>query len=138
MSNRLTVSRATYDELLKVVTEHLREHAALAITDEGLDLSGFVLGRPPQSEQEPIVFDEEMARIKNILHDQFGLPLSNIYPTDRIIEDLGADSLDLVELTMAVEDEFNLEIPDKDAEKAKTVADIYNLVKQFKVIQQRL
>jgi acyl carrier protein len=48
------------------------------------------------------------------------------------IEDLGADSLDIVELVMAMEDEFQIEIPDKDAEQIKTVTDAVNYIKSHK------
>ena len=61
-------------------------------------------------------------RVLKVIDKQLNKDASEIRLTDRFIEDLGADSLDRVELVMALEDEFdNLEIPDKDAENIKTV-----------------
>ena len=63
-------------------------------------------------------------RVLKVIDKQLNKDTSQIKPTDRFIEDLDADSLDRVELVMALEDEFeNLEIPDKEAEKIKTVQD---------------
>jgi acyl carrier protein len=61
-------------------------------------------------------------RVRAILVEQLGLK-NEPKPTDRFVEDLGADSLDFVELVMAVEEEFNLEIPDEEAVKLKTLVD---------------
>ena len=63
-------------------------------------------------------------RVLKVIDKQLNKDVSQVKLTDRFIEDLGADSLDRVELVMALEDEFdNLEIPDKDAENIKTVQD---------------
>jgi acyl carrier protein len=61
--------------------------------------------------------------VTDIIVEQLGLKQAP-KPSDRFIEDLGADSLDTVELVMAFEEEFNLEIPDKEAEKMQRVADV--------------
>ena len=53
---------------------------------------------------------------------------SEVKPEARLVEDLGADSLDSVELTMALEEEFVIKIPDEDAEKTKTVQDVINYI----------
>ena len=63
------------------------------------------------------------ARIKAIIADQLGVSENEIKANSRFIEDLGADSLDLVELIMAMEEEFDTEIPDEEAEKILTVQD---------------
>ena len=63
-------------------------------------------------------------RVKEIIVDQLGVEESKVVPAASFIEDLGADSLDIVELVMAMEEEFDLEIPDEDAEKIKTVDDV--------------
>lgn len=60
-------------------------------------------------------------RIKRIVSEQTGVDESKITPATHLVEDLGCDSLDLVELVMNVEDEFAVEIPDEDAEAIKTV-----------------
>ena len=59
-----------------------------------------------------------------ILVEQLGLDTDAITPTSRIREDLGADSLDFVELILSLEEEFNADIPDADAEKLLTVQDV--------------
>jgi len=60
------------------------------------------------------------------------LKSQEIKPEASFIEDLGADSLDTVELVMAFEDEFGIEIPDEDAEKIKTVGDVINAINKYK------
>ena len=62
-------------------------------------------------------------RIKKILVDRLGVDESKITENSSFLDNLGLDSLDIIELIMAFEEEFNLEIPDKDAEKIKTVGD---------------
>ena len=66
---------------------------------------------------------ESVDRIKKILVDRLGVDESKITENSSFLDDLGLDSLDIIELIMAFEEEFNLEIPDKDAEKIKTVGD---------------
>lgn len=63
-------------------------------------------------------------RIKEIIMEQLGVDEDQITPEASFIDDLGADSLDTVELVMAFEEEFNIEIPDEDAEKIRTVQDV--------------
>ena len=60
-------------------------------------------------------------RVKEIICEQLGVEEDEVMPNAKFIEDLGADSLDTVELVMAFEEEFDLEIPDEDAEKIVTV-----------------
>ncbi len=66
---------------------------------------------------------ESIDRIKKIIVDQLGVDEEKITEDSSFIDDLGADSLDIVELIMAFEEEFDIEIPDEDAEKMKTVRD---------------
>ena len=63
------------------------------------------------------------AKIKQIIAEKLGVGEEKITPQSSFVDDLGADSLDQVELIMAFEDEFDIEIPDEDAEKMKTVKD---------------
>jgi len=63
-------------------------------------------------------------KIKDIIVEQLGVDPERIKSEASFIDDLGADSLDIVELIMAMEEEFDLEIPDEDAEKLKTVQDV--------------
>ncbi len=64
------------------------------------------------------------AKVKDIVVEQLGVDPEKVKLEAKFIEDLGADSLDIVELVMAMEEEFDLEIPDEDAEKLKTVNDV--------------
>lgn len=66
--------------------------------------------------------------IKEIIIEKLGINKDKVIPQAEIINDLGADSLDVVELIMALEDEFDLDIPDEDAEKLKTVKLIVDYV----------
>ncbi len=63
------------------------------------------------------------AKVKEIIVDQLGVDEGQVVPAASFIDDLGADSLDTVELVMAFEDKFDIEIPDEDAEKMGTVGD---------------
>lgn len=67
-------------------------------------------------------------RINNILQFQLGLPENMVTPDKNFFEDLGADSLDWVEIILAVEDEFNIDIIDEEAESVKTVQQLYDYV----------
>lgn len=63
-------------------------------------------------------------KVAKIIEEQLGVDQEKIKPEASFIDDLGADSLDIVELVMAMEEEFDIEIPDEDAEKLKTVGDV--------------
>ena len=68
-------------------------------------------------------------KVKNIIVEQLGVDMESVTPEASFIDDLGADSLDIVELVMTMEEEFDLEIPDEDAEKIKTVSDVVSYIK---------
>lgn len=63
-------------------------------------------------------------KVTKIIEEQLGVDPDRIKPEASFIDDLGADSLDIVELVMAMEEEFDIEIPDEDAEKLRTVQDV--------------
>jgi len=69
-------------------------------------------------------------KIKQIIAEQLGLNEDEVSLESSLIDDLGADSLDIVELVMAMEEEFEMEIPDEDAEKIATVNDVIEYVKK--------
>ena len=69
-------------------------------------------------------------RVKSIIVEQLGVDAEEVTPEASFVEDLGADSLDTVELVMAFEEEFGIEIPDEDAEKLQTVGDAINYIQQ--------
>ena len=64
------------------------------------------------------------AKVKEIIVEQLGVNADQVNPEAKMIEDLGADSLDAVELVMAIEEEFGIEVPDEEAEKLVSVGDI--------------
>ncbi|MBP5511727.1 MAG: acyl carrier protein [Kiritimatiellae bacterium] len=68
-------------------------------------------------------------RVKEIIVEQLGVNAEQVTPEASFIDDLGADSLDTVELIMAFEEEFGAEIPDEDAEKLKSVGDVLDYLK---------
>jgi len=67
-------------------------------------------------------------RVKKVVVDQLDVNEDEVTPTASFVDDLGADSLDQVELIMAFEEEFDIEIPDEDAEKISTVGDAVNYI----------
>ncbi len=69
-------------------------------------------------------------RVRAIIAEQLGVKLEEVVDSASFIEDLGADSLDTVELVMALEEEFGIEIPDEDAEKMVTVGDAIKYIEQ--------
>ncbi len=70
-------------------------------------------------------------RVREVLADQLGLEENEIKPESKLKDDLGADSLDMVELIMAMEEEFDVEIPDEEAQNIRTVEDAVNYVEQY-------
>ncbi len=72
------------------------------------------------------------AKVKEIVCEQLGVSENEVTPGASFIEDLGADSLDIVELVMALEEEYEMEISDEDAEKIKTVQDIISYVESHR------
>ena len=71
-------------------------------------------------------------RVKKVIVEQLDVSEEEVQPQASFVEDLGADSLDVVELVMGLEEEFDIEIPDEDAEKIQSVRDAYAYVEQHK------
>lgn len=71
-----------------------------------------------------------LEKVKSLLSSQLGIKEERIQLKSRILEDLGADSLDLVELLMTLEDEFNVTVSDEEAVKLKTVEDIVKIIEE--------
>ena len=73
---------------------------------------------------EELVDSALAERIRDLVAEQLGVDPSELSPDKNILEDLGADSLDVVEMVMAIEEKFDIEIPDEDAEAIRTVGDV--------------
>ena len=71
-------------------------------------------------------------KVKKMIVEQLGVNEPEVTPEAKFIDDLGADSLDIVELVMALEDEYGIEIPDEDAEKIETVGDAIRYIEEHK------
>jgi len=74
--------------------------------------------------------EEIFEKVKSIIVEQLGVAESTVTMEASFIDDLGADSLDIVELVMGLEEEFSIEIPDADAEKVVTVGDVVEYIKE--------
>ena len=74
--------------------------------------------------------EEVFEKVKSIIVEQLGVTETSVEMEASFIDDLGADSLDIVELVMALEEEFDMEIPDADAEKVVTVGDVVEYIKE--------
>ena len=74
--------------------------------------------------------DSIQDRVKNKIVEQLGVDAAQVTPEASFVDDLGADSLDTVELVMAFEEEFNIQIPDEDAEKIQKVKDAYDYIEK--------
>ena len=78
-----------------------------------------------------ILSEAAVAKVQTILQEQLGVARDQIVPEARIMDDLGADSLDMVEIAMTVEETFNLSLPDEDMEKVLTVGDLHEALAGF-------
>ena len=74
--------------------------------------------------------DEIFEKVKDIIVEQLGVAENTVTLEASVIDDSGADSLDIVELVMAIEEEFDMEIPDEDAEKVVSVGDVVEYIKE--------
>ena len=72
--------------------------------------------------------DELVQKVKDIIAESLGVKKTEVVPTASFIDDLNADSLDIVELVMTIEKEFDIEIPDDEAEKIRTVQDAIDYI----------
>ena len=70
-------------------------------------------------------------KVSKMLADQLGIDASSIKPEQEVVKDLGADSLDVVELMMALEDEYGITLPESDVENVKTVQDIVDMMEKL-------
>ena len=80
------------------------------------------------AEEQVVMGIEE--RVTDIVVEQLGLDRDKVHPESKFVDDLGADSLDTVELVMALEEEFGVEIPDEEAEKITTLREAISYIEQ--------
>jgi len=80
--------------------------------------------------EEQVVMSSIQERVTDIVVEQLGLERDKVHPESKFVDDLGADSLDTVELVMALEEEFEIEIPDEEAEKITTLREAITYVEQ--------
>jgi acyl carrier protein len=80
--------------------------------------------------EEQVVMSSTEERVTDIVVEQLGLERDKVHPESKFVDDLGADSLDTVELVMALEEEFEIEIPDEEAEKITTLREAIAYVEQ--------
>lgn len=73
-------------------------------------------------------------KVKSIIAEQLGIKIEEVIPEAKFVEDLGTDSLDSVELAMALEEAFDISIPDEDVEKLLTVGDVIKYIKVKKAL----
>jgi acyl carrier protein len=99
----------------------LYDAAAVGSQRQGGSTMGKEAGKPMGTVDE---------RVKKIIGEQLGVEEDEVTPEASFVEDLGADSLDTVELVMALEEEFGIEIPDEDAEKILTVGKALDYIKE--------
>jgi acyl carrier protein len=92
-----------------------------------LETPGFCGNRPTARREQPVATEE---KVRSIIVEQLGVDEDEVTMEASFTDDLGADSLDIVELVMAFEEEFGLEIPDEDAEKIATVRDAVQYIDQ--------
>ena len=85
----------------------------------------------PRRKKVSMAADVE-SRVREIISEQLGVAANEVTPEASFIEDLGADSLDIVELVMALEEEYGMEISDEDAEKIRTVKDVVDYIQAHK------
>lgn len=106
-----------------------RESIALPVFREVVDSFSAKSGPPDENPDTALpTGDDTRSRVVRIIVEQLGISPSKVTPTSRFIEDLGADSLDTVELVMAVEEDFEVGIPDETAAGLKTVGDLVNWI----------
>lgn len=75
-------------------------------------------------------------KVKQIISEQLGVEEAEVTPSASFVDDLGADSLDTVELVMALEEHFDIEIPDEDAEKIRTVQDAIDYIEKHSKVSK--
>ena len=112
------------DEPEHTEPEHTRQRVSESTVQRAMARSGRKIHTVSEAPHDA----ENFERVRKIIAEQLGVRVNEVQPYSRFIEDLGADSLDIVELIMAVEEEFNIEITDNSAEQMRTVSDAVRFI----------
>ncbi len=102
------------------------------MNETGLDAPGPLAYRQPTKTNTNMADKTIEQKVKDIIVEQLGVNADQVVPEAKFIEDLGADSLDTVELIMALEEEFGIEVPDEEAEKLVSVGDVTRYIEDTK------
>ena len=82
----------------------------------------------PKQKQTPVDLQKTFLKVQGIVAKQLKMPAKRVQPTSHLQQDLGADSLDALEITMSIEEAFHLQIPEEVARSAKTIQEVVNFV----------
>ncbi len=125
------IAKSAYENGAELIFTYMGEENKEKIEELISEFEGskaYVLNGASEDEMVKEVFE----KIKSIVVDQLGVSEENVTEEATFVDDLAADSLDIVELIMRIEEEFDMEIPDADAEKIVTVGDVVNYIKENK------
>jgi acyl carrier protein len=111
--------------------QNLLRYKILAIPEQPVNQSPTQIVHTLVHQQTNFMSEKSIEeKVKDIIVDQLGVNAEQVVPDAKFIEDLGADSLDTVELVMAFEEEFSIEVPDEEAEKLQCVKDVVTYVEE--------
>ena len=130
MSHRKTISMGQNKNICKIYLTNIQTYNINEIVEAKYQKDDRSFANLRGGELEKMSSEEVLEKVKGIIVEQLGVAENAVTMEASFIDDLGADSLDIVELVMALEEEFDIEIPDSDAEKVVTVGDVVEYIKE--------